>query len=126
MKKILFFCCLVFMLPVSLWATDLPSSHAVLRLMDKVTGRVTKLNVQVGENLEFGKLNILVKKCFTRPPEEAPENKVFLTVFETTLKEEETQMQLIFNGWMFSSNPALSSMEHPVYDIWVLKCQGIQ
>ena len=28
----------------------------------------------------------------------------------------------IFKGWMFSSTPALNAVEHPIYDIWLLKC----
>jgi hypothetical protein len=29
----------------------------------------------------------------------------------------------IFSGWMFASSPALNSMEHPVYDVWVIDCK---
>jgi len=29
----------------------------------------------------------------------------------------------IFRGWMFASSPALNSLEHPVYDVWVIDCK---
>lgn len=28
----------------------------------------------------------------------------------------------IFRGWMFASSPALNSLEHAVYDVWVIDC----
>ena len=30
----------------------------------------------------------------------------------------------IFSGWMFASSPGLSALEHPVYDVWVIDCEG--
>lgn len=29
----------------------------------------------------------------------------------------------IFSGWMFASSPGLNSLEHPVYDVWVIDCK---
>ena len=34
------------------------------------------------------------------------------------------QAEPVFSGWMFASSPALSAMEHPIYDVWVLSCEG--
>ncbi|MBU3655480.1 MAG: DUF2155 domain-containing protein, partial [Alphaproteobacteria bacterium] len=30
----------------------------------------------------------------------------------------------LFSGWMFASSPAVSALEHPVYDIVVLDCKN--
>ena len=100
-------------------ATELPMKEAVLRGLDKITGRIQTFSVPVGEVGQFGKTFVSVEACYTHPPEESPENSAFLRVFEKTLQGEEVDL---FKGWMFSSNPALSSMEHPVYDIWVIEC----
>ena len=32
-------------------------------------------------------------------------------------------VERVFSGWMFASSPAASSMEHPVYDVWVIDCR---
>ena len=32
--------------------------------------------------------------------------------------------KVIFSGWMFSSTPSLNSLEHPINDIWLLKCDN--
>lgn len=34
----------------------------------------------------------------------------------------EEGQQLLFSGWMFASSPGLSALEHPVYDVWVIRC----
>ena len=98
-------------------AADIPTDRVLLRGLDKTTGRAKTFTVRVGKPEQFGELTIAVDKCLKRPVDEAPENTAFLTIEET-----ETGTNA-FQGWMFSSNPALSAMEHPVYDIWVLECQ---
>lgn len=122
MKKcLLFFIALFF--SVEVCATDIPTDIAVLRGLDKVTGRISTFSIPIGEVVQFGRIFIAPDSCYTRPPEESPENAAFLFIYEKSLKGENIEL---FKGWMFSSNPALSSMEHPVYDIWVLECKNAQ
>ena len=101
-------------------ASNISMSHVVLRGLDKLTGRISTMTVAVGQKAQFGILDVYVRVCYTHPPEEIPENAAFLEIVEKKNRAE----QKVFSGWMFSSSPALSAMEHPVYDIWVLKCQG--
>lgn len=100
-------------------AVDIETNRMVLRGVDKVTGRVRTIEAEVGQLFHFGNLTIYPERCLTRPPEEAPENSVFLTITEPDYDQ---VYKIIFNGWMFSSNPALSAMEHPIYDLWVISC----
>ena len=121
MKKFAFsFLFLFLFCSFSVCATEVPMDIAVLRGLDKVTGRISTFSIPVGQVGQFGKIFIVPEACYTHPPEESPENSVFLYVFERSLKEENIEL---FKGWMFSSEPALSSMEHPVYDIWLIECQ---
>lgn len=94
---------------------------ALLRALDKVTARVEALEITVGEPLKFGTLMITVKNCRVTPPEDPPEAAAFLSISE--FKPGESEMGL-FKGWMFASSPALSALEHPVYDIWVIGCKA--
>ncbi len=96
-----------------------PYPIAVLRGLDKVTARVTTLNAPVGEPIRFGGLEITARTCDKRPPEEPPESAAFLEI--TEVRESEPRVD-VFSGWMFASSPALSAMDHPVYDVWVLDC----
>ena len=118
-KAIISFLFFVFSVSVAC-ATEIPMGIAVLRGLDKVTGRISTFSIPVGEVGQFGKTFIVPEACYTHPPEESPENSVFLYVFEKSLKGENIEL---FKGWMFSSEPALSSMEHPVYDVWLIECQ---
>ena len=115
MKKFLFLFCLSLL--TSVQAKDIATDMVTLRTMDKITGRVQKITVDIGEQTKVGSLTVLVEKCLKKPPEETPENAAFLTVID-----EDSPDKPVFHGWMFSSNPALSAMEHPVYDIWVVEC----
>lgn len=118
MKAVSFIVCLL--IGVVVQAAELPMQTAVLRGVDKITGRVSTMYATVGEEITFGHLIIGVEKCFTRSPEETPENSAFLNIAE---KKTDGSIADVFTGWMFSSNPALSAMEHAGYDVWVIGCQ---
>ncbi len=92
---------------------------AILRGLDKVTARISAIEAQIDRPVRFGSLEITVRDCRTRPPEEPPETTAFLEVVELKPDEEPAT---VFSGWMFASSPALSAMEHPVYDVWVIDC----
>ena len=93
---------------------------AVLRGLDKVTARISTIKAPVGEVVHFGTLEIIARTCDKRPPEEPPESAAFLDIWEA--RQGESAVSL-FRGWMFASSPALSALEHPVYDVWVIDCQ---
>ena len=100
-------------------AEDQVFDTAVLQGLDKVTGRIQKIEAPVGATIHFGTLEIIARTCRKRPPEEQPEAASFLDIWEIKPNEPATSL---FRGWMFASSPALSALEHPVYDIWVLDC----
>ena len=117
MKKFLFLSVALF--SFTAFSADISTKKMMIRGVDKITGHVSTVEATVGQSLEFGSLTIFPEKCLTKPQEEMPENAAFFRVFE---KDVENKQSLVFNGWMFSSNPALSAMEHPRYDIWLLHC----
>ncbi len=92
---------------------------AVLQTLDKVTGRISTLRVPVGDSARFGTLTIVPRACRKRPPEEFPESAGFLEIDDAPPAG---QPRRVFTGWMFASSPAISAMEHPVFDVWVRDC----
>jgi hypothetical protein len=94
-------------------------SIAVLQGLNKVTARISRLETPVGTAIYFGNLEIIVKRCWKSPPSERPENAALLEIIDR--KPGETP-EVVFNGWLFSSSPSLSGLEHPVYDVVVLEC----
>ena len=97
------------------------SQTAELQLLDKITARITTKSVPVGGGTEFGTLELRVHYCAYRPPEEPPENVAFLIIFDNGYADKKAQKAL-FSGWMFASSPAISGLEHPVYDVTLLSC----
>jgi len=102
-------------------ANAIQMQEAVLQGLDKITARISTIKVQVGQTVSFGSLQITVQACDKKPPEETPESAAFLQVVEQKPGEQPVTR---FSGWMFASSPALSAMEHPVYDLWVLDCEN--
>lgn len=100
-------------------ADDLQFNTAMLRGLDKVTARVAEFEASIGTAINFGTLQIDVQTCRKRPPEEVPETAAFLNITE---KRPGEPASVLFRGWMFASSPALSALEHPVYDVWLVDC----
>lgn len=92
------------------------SEKVILRGLDKISARVFTSEIYVNQKVHFGSLEIYVRSANRSPPEEQPESACFIEIFD---KKPGQPPQKVFSGWMFSSNPALSALEHPVYDIWV-------
>jgi hypothetical protein len=98
-----------------------PQPIAVMQGLDKITARISRFDAPVGQAVKFGTLSIVVRDCEKSAPEDRPENAAFVQIYETRPGEEQHRL---FSGWMFSSSPALSALEHPVYDVNLLECQG--
>jgi hypothetical protein len=96
---------------------------AVLQGLDKVTARISALHAPLDQPTRFGTLEVVARACRETPPTEPPESAAFLQIRELPAASdtEGTPVDL-FSGWMFASSPAVSALEHPVYDIWVTDC----
>jgi hypothetical protein len=93
---------------------------AQMQGLDKITARVSQFNAPVGATVRFGKLSVVVRECRRSPPEDRPENAAFVEIYEARPGEEKERL---FSGWMFSSSPALSALDHAVYDVNLLACK---
>jgi len=98
-----------------------PEPVALLEGLDKITARVSKFEAPVGAPVQFGTLAIRVRDCEKSPPEDTPESAAFVEIDETRPGETRNR---VFSGWMFASSPALSALEHPVYDVTLLDCRA--
>ena len=93
---------------------------AVVRALDKMTARVEVLEIPVNTPISFGTLIITAHTCRSTQPEEQPESAAYLEIGEFKPGSRDIP---VFHGWMFASSPALSAMEHPIYDIWLIGCK---
>jgi hypothetical protein len=89
--------------------------------LDKITGRIINFDVEIGETVQFGALQVTPRVCYTRPATEASNTDAFIEVDEVTLQGE---VKRIFTGWVFASSPGLHAVEHPIYDVWLADCKN--
>ena len=119
MTKTIFLSLIATLICTQAYAENIDKNTAKMQAMDKITGRVSVINVPVNGEVKFGSLSIVVRSCKTRPAEEAPDNFAFTDITDKSLQGEEVN---IFKGWMISSSPATHAVEHPIYDVWLLRC----
>ena len=104
---------------VTIFYSNSLSSLTVLGALNKVSGKISKIKIENNEEINFVTLKIVVKTCNKSPPEDPPENSVFIKIWDKKFEKEEEN---IFSGWMFSSSPSISAVDHAVYDVWVIEC----
>ncbi len=88
----------------------------VVRWLDKLTGEVVDIDLPRGQSVVKGRLTIQLDEC--RYPVADPSSNAYahLTIVDNL------QAAPVFSGWMVASSPALSALDHPRYDVWILRC----
>ena len=90
---------------------------AVLRGLDKVSGETTDMVLTPGAQAALGRITVELAQCRCPRNDPAGDACAFVTV------RTEGQDEPVFSGWMIASSPALNALDHPRYDVWVLRCQ---
>jgi hypothetical protein len=93
---------------------------AILRGLNKITARSYDFKVNIGSVARFGNLEILVQKCWQENLSDPKDALALLQIKEQLNSDYKNE---VFYGWIFANSPALSSLEHPVYDITLVKCE---
>ncbi len=96
---------------------------ALLQGLDKITAKTFAFRAPFNRPIRFGSLEVIVRDCVARVRAQAPERTAFLEIVEAKPGQ---PRRPVFSGWMFASAPSVSAMEHPVYDIWVVGCSGVE
>jgi hypothetical protein len=88
----------------------------VLQALDKINAQTMTLTVKTGQTATFGSLSIAVQACAIRPPDMPQDATAYLTITDSHPD------QPGFRGWVLKSDPSLSMLEHPIYDVRVVGC----
>ncbi|GEM_PF-2444603 len=91
---------------------------ALLRGLDRINGTAQDIQISVGETVTYERLEVTLLAC--RYPKGDINSDAFAQLVIKDIREEAPR----FIGWMFASSPALSALDHPRYDVWVLSCQS--
>ena len=87
-----------------------------IKILNKITANVEQIEIKLKENFEYDYLEIYAIDCYLSDKYEKTEKAVYLNIYNRETNEK------IFNGWMLKTLPSISSLEHPIYDIWIEDC----
>ena len=91
-----------------------------IKVLDKVSSKTDLLKLEIGKEIKFKGLLIKSLKCKNSEFDDNPEITAYIQVKDMTNKD--NNEVFIFNGWTFSSSPAVNPFDHPVYDVWLKRC----
>ncbi|MBE6457460.1 MAG: DUF2155 domain-containing protein [Alphaproteobacteria bacterium] len=90
--------------------------NAVIRVMNKDAGKVHEVIVPVNQEVQFEKLFVNVRACMQTDPFDAENHFVFIEITEMDKGQ-------IFGGWMNRNEPGQNPLQHPDYDVWLVRCE---
>jgi len=94
-----------------------------IKALDKITAKTSAIRLAIGEKELFGSLEIQALKCQLSEKNDATDTVAYLQVKDLSAKD--NNQVFLFNGWTFASSPTLQSIDHPVYDLWIISCENI-
>ena len=109
-----------FLINASFAKNSIEGSFTDLKILDKISSKNTLVKLKNGELITFKDLSIKSLKCKNSEFDDNPEITAYIQVKDLT--DENNNEVFVFNGWMFSSSPSITPFDHPVYDVWLIKC----
>tara|TARA_A100001015_G_scaffold272569_1_gene327269 strand:- start:2798 stop:3205 length:408 start_codon:yes stop_codon:yes gene_type:complete len=101
-------------------ATDLEGKFTEIKVLDKISSKNILIKLKNGHEKKYKDLLIKSMKCKNSEFDDNPEITAYIQVRDLTNKKKNDVF--VFNGWMFSSSPSITPFDHPVYDIWLVRC----
>lgn len=89
---------------------------AVVKIMNKDAGKVQQVVIPVNQEVQFEKIFINVRSCKQTDPFQAEDFFAFLEISERDKGQ-------VFGGWMSRNEPGQNPLQHPDYDVWLVKCE---
>ena len=118
--NIFFFLSIIFISTDLFSASDLEGSFTNIKVLDKISSKNTLVKLKNGEAKIHKDLSIKSLKCKNSKFDDNPEITAYVQVKDLTKKGKDDVF--VFNGWIFSSSPSIAPFDHPVYDLWILRC----
>ena len=91
-----------------------------IKILDKVSSKNKLLKIEIGKEKKFKDLLIKALRCKNSEFDDNPEITAYLQVKDQN--NQNNDEVFVFNGWTFSSSPTIKTFDHPVYDLWLIRC----
>ena len=118
--NLIFFLIFLFINTSLSYSNELEGTYIDIKILDKISSKNILIKLTNGETLKYKDLSIKSLKCKNSEFDDNPEITAYIQVKD--LSNQNNDGVFIFNGWMFSSSPSIAPFDHPVYDIWLIKC----
>ena len=118
--NLIFFLIFLFINTSLSYSNELEGKYIDIKILDKISSKNILIKLINGETLKYKDLSIKSLKCKNSEFDDNPEITAYIQVKD--LSNQNNDGVFIFNGWMFSSSPSIAPFDHPVYDIWLVKC----
>ena len=109
-----------FLINLSFSKDNIEGAFTDLKILDKISSKKKLVKLRNGELITFKDLSIKSLKCKNSEFDDDPEITAYIQVKDLT--DNNNNEVFVFNGWMFSSSPSITPFDHPVYDVWLIKC----
>ena len=120
LKFIIIFFTIILSLNSAEESSLLEGDFVEIKILDKVSSKNELLKIKIGKNIKYKDISIKALKCKNSEFDDNPEITAYLQVKD--LNNKSNDEVFVFNGWTFSSSPTINPFDHPVYDIWLIKC----
>ena len=101
-------------------ASKLEGNFTEIKVLDKISSKNILVKLTNGKEIKYKDLLIKSMKCKNSEFDDNPETMAYIQVSDLTNNNKDDVF--VFNGWMFSSSPSIAPFDHPVYDIWLVRC----
>ncbi|WP_395777161.1 DUF2155 domain-containing protein [Aquidulcibacter sp.] len=108
--------------------------------LDREKGTNVRVRVPVGSQVTYGSLRLKLSACYASNPEDPFESWAFVEVLDMGRQNtnqlavlpqrnrrdmrEANKERVIRKGWIIASSPAVTPIDHPTYDMWLVSCEG--
>ena len=92
---------------------------AEIRALDKITGDLADITILVGQTMQIGRLEVELTDCRFQAQGEGQVAYAFFNIGDPGMSPAE-----VFSGWMSADSPALNPLDHPRYDVWLIRCKS--
>ncbi|PCJ29125.1 MAG: hypothetical protein COA94_02540 [Rickettsiales bacterium] len=92
---------------------------AKIMVLNKITSKSRQETLKLREVAFFGNLSIELHRCVKNTDPLNGNSLMLLTILDNHLEDDNLS---VFHGWVLSSNPSISTLEHAIYEIIPLDC----
>jgi hypothetical protein len=115
-------------------------TNIVVGALDRESRTNTRLSIPTGGQGVYGSLRVKVSGCYMSHPDDTFEAWAYVEVSDTGRADRkqlavlpqrdrnrvkaETGERLLRKGWVIASSPSVTPIDHPIYDMWLISCEG--